>query len=433
MEKNKKSTVNEKKELKIENDSESKKTFIISGEEIVNIYKNQQANAKKIESLEEKELGKVIKVSKTSGKSNISDKDINPSVKLQKKKSLLEKIFGKVHISFETRVSISVISIVLLVVASCFLILKAVNFGKEEIVVYNEVSMSNYSVCVNNTNYYNSKCLTEGMQYVAEAIDKIKVNFNYDVDFSTKIDYDIKYHVIAKTKIYDINDKSKVLYDNQEILVSKEEISDVGRRIRIDEDVDVKFKDSNSFVNSYKANYNLNTEGSLEIILVVDDATEVRNVSTLTIPLGKQTFGIVKEDISNKNKKVRVDNNTWTNRNILYAVIGTFLIIVALIMLIKLTKFVLLVTTKRSKYQTKLSSILREYDRKIVIARNGFVAASVKPITKVTDFNELLDAANVLNKPVIYSKINEVKSEFIVEDEERIYKYVMKESNFSEQ
>ena len=63
MEKNKKSTVNEKKELKIENDSESKKTFIISGEEIVNIYKNQQANAKKIESLEEKELGKVIKVS----------------------------------------------------------------------------------------------------------------------------------------------------------------------------------------------------------------------------------------------------------------------------------------------------------------------------------------------------------------------------------
>lgn len=432
MEKNKKSTVNEKKEIKIENDSKSKKTFIISGEEIVNIYKNQQANAKKIESLEKKEIGEVIKVSETSEQSNISDKDINSSVKSRKKKSLLEKIFGKVHISFETRVSISVISIILLVVTSCFLILKAVNFGKEEIVVYNEVSTSNYSVCVNNTNYYSSKCLAEGMQYVAEAIDKIKVSFNYDVDFSTNIDYDMKYHIIAKTKIYDIKDKTKVLYDNQEILVNKEEISDIGQKIRITEDVDVKFKDSNTFVNRYKANYNLNTEGSLEIILVVDDATEVRNVSTLTIPLGKQTFGIAKKDISNKNKKVRVDNNTWTNRNILYAVVGTFLIIVALIMLIKLTKFVLLVTTKRSKYQTKLSSILREYDRKIVIARNGFVAASVKPITKVTDFNELLDAANVLNKPVIYSKINEVKSEFIVEDEERIYKYVMKESNFSE-
>ena len=105
--------------------------------------------------------------------------------------------------------------------------------------------------------------------------------------------------------------------------------------------------------------------------------------------------------------------------------------LVALLILFRLTKLVLKVTTKRNEYQTKLAYILREYDRLIVIARNGFVTTREKSITKVENFDELMDARNTLNKPIIYCKINDIKSEFIVEDDERIYKYVMKESDFT--
>jgi hypothetical protein len=74
-------------------------------------------------------------------------------------------------------------------------------------------------------------------------------------------------------------------------------------------------------------------------------------------------------------------------------------------------------------------SILNEYDRLIVIARDGYESNIEKKVVKLQSFNELLDARGVLNKPIIYSRINNVKSEFIVEDEAVIYKFVLKEAD----
>ena len=49
---------------------------------------------------------------------------------------------------------------------------------------------------------------------------------------------------------------------------------------------------------------------------------------------------------------------------------------------------------------------------------------------KVDSFYELLDARDTLEKPIIYERVNSVKSYFYVEDNERIYRYAMKESDF---
>ena len=89
---------------------------------------------------------------------------------------------------------------------------------------------------------------------------------------------------------------------------------------------------------------------------------------------------------------------------------------------------VLKVTTNRNKYQQRLSQILRDYDRIIVIARNGYESNVERKVIKVETFEELLDAQSTLQKPIIYSRINDVKCEFIVEDDTTLYKYVLKES-----
>ena len=73
------------------------------------------------------------------------------------------------------------------------------------------------------------------------------------------------------------------------------------------------------------------------------------------------------------------------------------------------------------------NKILREYDRHIVIARGEYNIDPSKRLIKVTSFGELLDARDTLEKPIVYLKINNVKSEFYVEDSEIIYKYTMKE------
>ena len=84
----------------------------------------------------------------------------------------------------------------------------------------------------------------------------------------------------------------------------------------------------------------------------------------------------------------------------------------------------------KSKYEVELKKILKEYDDYIVLTKEGLEIDENKTILKVSSFKELLDARNTLNKPIIYTKINSVKSEFVVEDESVIYKYIMKEADF---
>ena len=120
------------------------------------------------------------------------------------------------------------------------------------------------------------------------------------------------------------------------------------------------------------------------------------------------------------------------NTNTLYIVVGSIFVLLSLFLLFHLTRLALAITGKKSKYQEYLMSILNEYDRLIVIARDGYESNVEKKIIKVYTFEELLDARSILNKPIIYSRINNVKSEFIVEDEEVIYKFVLKEADMGE-
>ena len=50
-----------------------------------------------------------------------------------------------------------------------------------------------------------------------------------------------------------------------------------------------------------------------------------------------------------------------------------------------------------------------------------------KNVVKVESFGELLDASEIVCKPIIFSKINNVKSEFIVEDDDKVYKFLLKD------
>ena len=47
-------------------------------------------------------------------------------------------------------------------------------------------------------------------------------------------------------------------------------------------------------------------------------------------------------------------------------------------------------------------------------------------VIKVDNFDELKKVHDTLQKPIIYSKVNDIKSMFIVEDEHSMYKYVLK-------
>ncbi len=336
----------------------------------------------------------------------------------------------RIYFSYETRVGIMVLLILTFFGVACFLILEALNFGDDEKVKYSEISQIDYQVCLNDSEYYGTSCLGEGMEYLSSLVDNIQVNYHYDVDFSSNIQYDLAYHIVAITKIYDKDDDQKVLYRNEEELVSRTDFADTSKKIQISRNVPVDFAKYHKIVVDYNERYGVESGSTLEVILFLDEPTETRRVATLMVPLGKPTFHISKDLIKKKNREVFIDNDEWNSYNTWCSIFAVFFVIISLFLLFKTTKLVLKVTTNRNKFQTALSNILREYDRLIVIARDGYESNVEKKVIKVDSFNDILDARDTLEKPIIYSKINDVKSEFIVEDEEKLYKYVIKESDF---
>lgn len=338
-------------------------------------------------------------------------------------------IKNKMYFSFEARVITMIILILVMFGGACYLVLDAINHSSKKTVTYDEVADVNYQVCYGENEYYGSTCLDEGMEYVTSLIDKLKVNFKYNVKVSEEINYDLSYHVVAIAKIYDSNNPDKILYDNENVIVEKTRISNTSDTIDINAEAGISYNAVNNFIVDYNKKNSLDSSSSVKVVLYIDDPVESREVASIDVPLATTKFEITKNAIKNENKEVKISNNTWDDYNTVCAIVASLLIISSLILLYKTTRLVLKVTTNRNKYQTKLTQILREYDRIIVIARDGYESNVKKTVIKVEKFEELLAARDTLEKPIIFSKVNDVKSEFIVEDDEKLFKFVLKESD----
>ena len=336
---------------------------------------------------------------------------------------------NKMYVSFETRVAIRSIIILALFASACYIILEAINFGKKDIVTYNEITEANYTVCPHNNSFVDNKCLAEGLKYNQDTAKFINVLFKYNLDYSKSIPYDIAYHIVAITKIFDKENNTKVLFKNEDVLVERTSISDISDRIFFYNNINLDYNHYNTLVKENEKKYGDNSEADLEVVLYLDTDNNTSNVASITVPLNEKNFSIRKSALNNLNKSMELDNNTWNDYNSMCAVVATILIIISLIILYRTTKLVLKVTNNRSEYEKTLNKILKDYDKDIVTAKDGYAVETYKKIIKVAEFSELLDARHLLNKPIIYSKINSVKSEFVVEDDAKAFKYVLKDSD----
>ncbi len=375
-----------------------------------NNKKEKETSDFPLEELEEEEEEKP--------KSKSNDKIINNNIN------------NGLYISYELRVAVMLLFSIIFLGAACGFVLDAFTYSESQSVSYNENSNTDYKVCLEENSDYSESCLGQNMQYLSLITKNIPVTFDYNVKLSSPIDYSLDYYVVGSLKIVDRDDNQKVLYTSEDVLVPNTNISNQNDTINFTSNVDVDFKYYNNYVTSYKSRYSLNSDAYLDVILYLNESSGPRRVSSLTIPLGQQTYGISKSQTLNNNKNVVVEEKGWSMRNYLGAGLGLVFAIIGIIILVRLIKLMLKVSNSKSKYQRKLNQILREYDRVIVVARNGYDINPDKKLIKVLSFTELLDARDALEKPVVYVKVNEVKSEFYVEDVDKVYQYVMKDADF---
>ena len=334
---------------------------------------------------------------------------------------------GKRYISFEARVALLVIFIIATLSVSIFLYMLSFNFGRKDLTRYNETTTVNYKVCPKDNP---ELCIDENLKYSSENIDNVDIDLTYDREYTNGVDYEMTYHVVATTKVYDKSDNNKMLYESEDMLVNKTKIENKDKTSKFSQNIKLDYKKYNDYIYKYIDNSSLDPEALVELKLYINEPNQTREVASLNIPLGELLFGIKKHEITNKNKLLKLEENIWTEKNTVYIICATVLLIIALFLIFKLTNMILKVINHKNEFETAVKAILREYDRIIVVARGGYETNVEKRIIKVLDFDELLEARSALNKPIVYSKINNVKCEFIVEDEQILYKYVMKEADF---
>ena len=332
-----------------------------------------------------------------------------------------------IYIDFKVRVIILVFVILTLFTTGCIFTYKALSFSEIKEAEYVENTSTKYKICSITEDQYLSNC-TKTYNGKLEDVKNVKVEYDYSalVDSASKID--LTYYIVAINRVYDKFDSSRVLYENEDIIVDKTPIAFKKGQASVQEDYSLNIKRYNEEVIDYQRKYIYASNAILEIRTYIINNDNKYIASTINIPLGTEEFTIYNNDSENVIHKAKVEIREWTSYETALMVVGSVLMFVSLVVLFILTTFVSRAINKKSKYETKLNNILTTYDKYILYTREGYVNNdSNKKEIKLTTFEDLLDARDILDRPILFSKINNVKSEFIVEDYDKIYKYILKE------
>ena len=339
-------------------------------------------------------------------------------------------INAKKYFSFESRIMLLLIVIIVSFFIAGFFIFKAVTYSSNDAIIYDEKGTLDYEVCITDANnqYYSDNCLDSDMEYLSDITERVPVTFDYDMVFNNSVSTKVSYYVVSKINIYR-EKQGKVLNTMEEVLVERTEHEVFGDETGFAIDVDLPFKKYKEYVNSYNSQYNVNSYAELEVIFYVDNGNVIKKASAMTLPISTQTFSVDVFEIDNTKQNLTLDSHSWAGINTSYGAVGIIFVLFGVLGIIRLSSLVFKVMGTTSMYQRKLNKILREYDKYIVISRGDYEVDNSKRLIKVASFGELLDARNTLEKPIVYVKVNNVKSEFYVEDSESIYKYTLKEAD----
>lgn len=357
----------------------------------------------------------------------------------EKKESHKEKHQSKKnkYISFEKRITFHALVILffaLIIIGSIY----GYILVKEEKISYVENSLVSYQVCLDENNYYLESCLHEDMEYISELVKNIRVDFNYNAVYpknkkaesENKPSHKQYYMVKGIITVRNAEETKKILYKQERDLVKEKENNSYGEVVSFSESIEIPFKEEYNYIENYLNNYSLITDANYHISFIVKDKEKEQEVGYIDIPLAKQTFSVEKNQISNKVSEKKIPSKNPLK----YSFIGLILISSLIIIIYAIDLFLLLykVYKSRSKYERKLKEILVNYDRVIITGKKKNQVVEKENIYEVNSFLELLDVRDTIDKPILYYKINSVKSEFYVQDNDTTYKYTMKESDFVE-
>lgn len=359
------------------------------------------------------------------------DKDVSEDIEQNKGNSKNNKRF---YLSFNARFLINAtLLLVALLMFICSLFL-SFSITNEEVIKYNVSSDIDYKVYLKPNEFYDTPYLEKGMAYVSSLINNIKVNYNYKFNISRKSNIDFDYKVIARLVIAN-KSNSNIFFDKEYKLKEGKVESMKDRTIHvIDEETSVNYSYYNNLANKFRSKYAVDTNSYLEVYLLVNEKNseesdfKLNNNSkaVLTIPLSMQEVNIaLNESDIDEHNQVIADSKVVV-KNIGNVIISAVLLIMIIFLNIRFIKKVLLLTNKKSAYDSYIDKLLKGYDRVIVNIKNKPNLEEYNTI-KVESFQELIDVRDNFKVPINYYVVTpHQKSEFFCVNNNDVYIYVVK-------
>ena len=341
-----------------------------------------------------------------------------------------------IYLGYYSRLIFNVILFLSLVVTSYIFINKSIVIQEAKNVSYEEHGNADYKVFLKDNIYYEDKYLDKNMSYIANLIDYISVDYNYNFKADTLFDGEYSYKIRADLEILNAENKTLFFTKKYDLIKEKTFTIENQNEYNIVENIKIDYDHYNSLANGFKSSYGVDTESNLIIYLDIYrniDQNSINNPNIngngtikLTIPLSEKAINIKMDSMEINNKNVITSLDDYYLEDIKYLIIGIISLIVSLYLFIKIVKRLSRLSISPTDYDKTLKKILNQYDR-LIVTTSSMPNLEKNNIIKLKEFVELLDAKDNLHKPIFFIEVTpHQKAYFFIQDDDNIILFTLK-------
>lgn len=341
-------------------------------------------------------------------------------------------------------VRFSILAVVFIIFCSGVLVIRrgfSLEKTKEDakiLYAYNMYQNIDYKVYLNKNSFIDKEFLPKGESYISDLIKNIKINYNIQYQGSQKTPLKVKTYV--KATIYgqytssSENDSSNVW--TKEYVLKEEKIEEIKEdtNFLITDNLDIDFNKYNQEVIQFRKELGLPITANLylsiftEIDGEIEEKFHIPKEIKLTIPLNQPVVTIT-EDYEAEIQDSIYEKNVYVGKikpkNL---VCGIVLIINSFSLLIIFFKEIFDLK-KKTLFNLELKKIMKSYGD-IIVEVEEKIDIFQYNMTRVKNFNELVDLEEELRNPIIYYEDEpDYKGTFFIVHGEICYYYILSNDN----
>ena len=337
------------------------------------------------------------------------------------------------------RLKLSKYIVILFILASItglvgFILLAKSTQVKTVRIKYNETAKLKYKVHITDTADYETEYLDEGMQYITNMIDKIYIDYYYNITYNKKINVPFNNEVTADIKIVDETNNKKIIYEKNEKLKSNKSTKTNVNSLTENQTIVIDYAKYNKKVTDFKKQHNIVADCKLIVTFKTYqgkdtnylDSIEKYKEMAVVIPLSKKMINITKSADSNKRSSY-VASQSVPLSNVVMSITAITLFILTGLFILTALYFIYLRSKITSQYDKFIEKILKQYDA--YITESEGIIKLKEDVIMVKSFKELLDVRNNVEKAIVYNRISPDCTNFIVIDGEQEYCYTVKKED----